>query len=106
MPFLTQRTYALKFQNLKVNSGFHTVLLGNQLTEKRMNDDPNFLLSLSKKGGGTIFSGGGGVPLQQYTTKISLYGAKKPSTRVTEVGDVVDVCFCVCFVFFPLASHE
>lgn len=80
-----------------------TVFLGSAKTQQTIANDPEFLPRLGKRGannmptGSVIYAGGshgapqgsgrnGRVePLQMYHTKISLYGARKPSVRVSEV---------------------
>lgn len=83
------------------------MFLGSAKTQQTIADDPTFLPRLGKKGpngfptGSAIYAGGshgapegggGGrngrvEPLQMYATKISLYGARKPSVRVSEVRE-------------------
>lgn len=87
-------------QILRRSSGIHRVFLGGAPTEHKIHTDPSFLPSLSKvdkhgiRTSSMLFAGGayGAEPgrpvqaLQSYQTKISLYGQRKPSTRVSEVG--------------------
>lgn len=82
------------------------MFLGSAKTQQTIAQDPNFLPRLGKKGpngvptGSAIYAGGSfGAPqggggrngrveqLQMYQTKISLYGARKPSVRVSEVTE-------------------
>lgn len=92
-------------QVLRRNMRINAVFLGSAKTQQTIDKDPNFLPRLGKKGpngfptGSAIYAGGSyGAPrgsgggrsgrteaLQMYQTKISLYGARKPSVRVSEV---------------------
>ena len=96
-------------QVLRRNNKIHRAFLGSAATQLVIASDPRFLPSLGKpvKGiptGCVIYAGGkrGLVEgqavdsLQQYSAKISLYGNRGASTRVTEVEREEHV---LCFVF-------
>lgn len=85
-------------QILRRNTRIHRAFLGSAVTQQKIATDPTFLPSLGKTvngiaTGSIIYAGGAHgrsgrqavEPLQQYATKISLYGQRKPSVRVSEV---------------------
>ena len=93
---------------LRRNSNIDRVFLGSAITQKKISSDPTFLPSLGKPVNGTptgsaIYAGGthgasGTVavePLQIYATKISLYGRRNASVRVSEVRRKTDQMRCL-----------
>lgn len=99
-PLSSSSSSSCPTQTLRRNAKIDRTFLGSAITQSTITSDPTFLSKLSKpvRGvatGSVIYAGGahgaasagvGVEPLQQYSTKISLYGQRQPSVRVSEVG--------------------